>query len=443
MKRNMNKKSILLTVMGLAALVSCSKDGILTEEFRNSTGYNAAVQFGIAASDNATRASRKAGDTFVKDDEIAVYGFQNNTDLLFNNQKVVKTDSAVWTYSPLKYWQNWSDYRFYAMYPYSQEHSFNTTLPAVAPYFTITGFTVNNDQSLQTDVMIAKQNTTAPFNTVDFVFNHLLCNVNFCFKASAVYDFTGIDSISVINFDVTGLSSTANYTQTAWNPGTGMAVGSWGSHSGSYDFPEVTCGKVTDNTSDACTLAQDLLLMPQTIADSARLQLTYRIYYTDGSRATYTRGVRMADIKGTQSSTGTTSCISVWEPNCIYNYTVAINPSKSNVVFGAADYDGATGGYGNINCAVLMDENGDFWVDIDNDGAGDYPIVWEDIDSDGQHEGGVDLDGDGHIDNVILVCGENSDPGHPDTELVFELLPDDPTISNLIEFSATVLDWVI
>ena len=472
----MKIKTALLAAAALTVLVSCSNDSVLIESNCIKSGLQGAVCFGTANLDCSTRASKVAGNSFVSGNVIAVYGFQDST-LLFNDQQVTCNGGDDWSYSPLKYWEKGSEYMFYAMYPYSQSHSFNTASQS-EPYFTITSFTVSSDTAQQVDVMIAKQNSTDPFNTVDFVFNHLLSNVNFMFRASSDFDFTGIDSICVLSFDITGLSSTADYTQTAWDAGTRQAVGSWGNHSGIYDFPVVTEGTVTDNTSGTSTLAADLLLMPQTIADSARLQLTYRIHYSDGSIATYSKGVRLAAIRGTLRSTGAQSAIESWQPDFIYSYTLAVNPAKSNVVYGSADIDGTIGADQVLNASVVIDENGNYWIDSDDDGAGDFPIVWEDIDGDGCLEGGIDMDGDGHIDNIdgdtvitpgtestdphlgptdtrntaenegkdaILVYTGNeatgdTDPAHPRTQLEYQALPVSPR-SNVIEFSATVQDW--
>ncbi len=411
----MKTKRFLLAAVALTLVASCSKNDVNVEINTNKEVCEGAVNFGIANLDNATRASKVAGNSFVSGDKMAVYGFQDTDNLLFNKQEVTNVGEIIWSYSPLKYWQSGSEYKFYAIYPYSVAHTFNTSLTAASHYFEIGSFKVENDPDNQVDLMIAKEYYGVPFNTVDFIFNHILSNVNFYFKASSSFPFLGVSSIEVLNFDVTGLSSTAKYTQTAWDATTKMAVGSWSSHSGVYDFPEVTSGSI-DDAADVCNLATDLLLMPQAIADAARLQITYRINYTDNTSATYTKGVRLADIKGKLRSTGVTSVIDTWAPNYIYNYTLTVNPAESNVVWGSSDYDGTIGDDEVVNSSVVIDEDGNYWVDIDDDGAGDYPIVWEDIDGDNFKEGGVDMDGDGHIDNVdddlVITSGTESDNKH-------------------------------
>lgn len=409
--KNMKNRFLLMAV-ATVALAACSKNETLFD-VNGPANPAGGIQFGIADLDNVTRTSKTSGASFTSGDQMAVYGFQDSENLLFNNQLVENVGKVIWQYSPVKYWQTGSSYKFYAMYPYSQAHSFNTAVPSVEPYFVITDFTVNNDQEAQVDVMIAQENRTLPFNTVDFVFNHLLCNVNFMFRAKSDFDFSGIDSIAVDNFDVTGLNSKGTYTQTAWDASTSMAVGAWSGQTGTYDFPAVTSGRVESN-SQVSELATDLLLMPQQIADEARLQVTYTIYYSDESRATFTKGVRLASIKGSLNGSTAKDTIDCWNPNFIYNYTLAVNPAVTNVIWGSADYNGSIDLDQVHNSDIVVDEDTVYWVDFDEDGAGDYRIVWEDIDGDGFREGGVDLDGDGHIDDLD-ADGTSVTPGTEST----------------------------
>ena len=68
-----------------------------------------------------------------------------------------------------------------------------------------------------------------------------------------------------------------------------------------------------------------------------------------------------------------------------------------------ADWNGSIDSDNNGTGTIVYTDVNDpdtYMVDIDGDGIGDYPIVWEDIDGDGKLEGGVDRDGDGHIDDV-------------------------------------------
>ena len=68
-----------------------------------------------------------------------------------------------------------------------------------------------------------------------------------------------------------------------------------------------------------------------------------------------------------------------------------------------ADWNASIGGDKVVSGNVVYTDVNDpdtYMIDIDGDEVGDYKVVWEDIDGDGKLEGGVDRDGDGHIDDV-------------------------------------------
>ena len=402
-----NFKSLLLAAVAAVALFSaCSESDVLVDNGAGANSPKGAIAFGIAMPESATRASYGVGASFKAGDQMAVFGFQDTDNLLFNNQLVTSNGgNAVWTYSPVKYWQNGSSYEFYAFFPYGVTHTFGTQ---AAPYFSVPSFTVADDKDSQIDLMIAQKNEARPFNTVDLVFNHILSNVNFYFTVSSAFDMTGISNVTVNSFDVTGLYSTGDYAQTGFTGN--VATGAWSNQSGTYDFPEVTTGSVTGSGSRA-TLSDDLLLMPQTISEDARVAVKYTLNYADGSASTFEKAVRLATIVGNSAKSGQ-QVLGVWNPNVRYNYYMAVNPSVSNIVYDGIDWNG-TNNEDKVGDGDLVVENDDYRVDIDDDGAGDYPVVWEDVDGDGWLEGGVDRDGDGHIDDVDLD-GDNVTPGTDD-----------------------------
>ena len=433
MKRNL---TLLLAAAALAVLASCSENDVVKDNGNQTPTDSAqtrAVTFGISLPDNSTRASKNATtNPFQTGDKMAVYAFQDSENLLFDNQLVANVGKRIWEYTPVKYWQSGSSYKFYAIYPYDAAetaYTFDTFVPSIAPYFTVNDFTVNDDTDSQVDVMIAQELDATPFNTVDFVFNHLLSNVNFYFKTSADFDFTGIESFEVLSFDVANLKSTATYTQTAWDATTHMAVGAWDDHSGDYDFPEVASTTtapvlVADNATTG-ELSTDLLLMPQTLADDVNMKVVYRINYTDGSTSTFRPdAVTLNLVKGywMSDASQTLNTITAWEPNNVYNYTLVLNPAKKIVLWDSADHNGTTGeDEAKVSSVVVDGEDAEgndlYWVDTDGDKKGDLPIVWEDIDDDGFLEGGVDADGDGHIDDVdadgtTITAGTASDNKH-------------------------------
>ena len=68
-----------------------------------------------------------------------------------------------------------------------------------------------------------------------------------------------------------------------------------------------------------------------------------------------------------------------------------------------ADWNGSVDNDKEVSGTIVNTDPEDkdtYMIDVDGDGTGDINIAWEDIDGDGMLEGGVDRDGDGHIDNV-------------------------------------------
>lgn len=309
--------SIVCVATNIALLCSCGNNDIL---FENENGKQETTQKPIVFDNNlpvnTTRTSLIAD--FPDGSVISVYGFQTTgttVDQNFDNQAVTKTGDK-WSYSPLKYWNIGSTYEFYAIYPKDKiSHSFDNA----TRMFSISDFVVANKVKEQSDVMIAEKNTTNPLSQVHFNFNHILSNVNFYFKTISGFDFNGIASIEVVDFDIEGICNKGSYQQT------GNVEGTWTASTSStdtYDFPKVTSGSVSDNTSSV-ELATDLLLLPQSLDnDDKKVTMTYRINYNDGTAARYTKSVA---LKEATASGATPEDMSVWKPNYIYNYYLAVN----------------------------------------------------------------------------------------------------------------------
>lgn len=412
------KKKLIFAVGILAVMASCEKENIA--DFVRNEKQNApnVIEFRDFVNNN-TRASRKSGSSFVSGDAMSVWGFQvtdgENT-LLFNNQKVEKTDTSdIWVYSPAKYWNSISSYDFYAFFPQSAGSTFDQN----RRLFSVSDFTVNDNTADQVDLMIAERKENQdPYNTVDYVFTHILSNVNFYFKASNKFESSEVPTFELLEFDITGLYSTGDYAQSDWK-NDNTPVGAWTADVTSvYNFPEVTSNApVVYNTGSApSTIANDLLLMPQTISEDAKISLVYKINYADGTSQKMNRQTMLKNIVGVKKSNSDTIKVSDWQPNFIYNYTVSVDPSVKNEPNGSVNHD--DGGHGaDAIVIILPDADGDgypeYWVDEDCDGKPDYPLVWGDPDGDGREELYPDHDGDGIPD----YCDDDIDgDGIPNDE---------------------------
>lgn len=525
----MKKKYGILAGIALMALASCTSDGIEIEHGQKQT-YGT-IEFS-SFSENGTRASKQVGYTFNVGEKISVYGFESNDTMdgenqLFNNQEVTNTagqNNQIWTYSPKKFWTSGNRYEFYAAYPYEQPFAFD----ASTKYFSIKDFTVSNDTAKQVDLMIAERNYATPNNTVELNFHHILSNVNFYAKVAAGVDPKEITSVDIVSLDVTGLLATGSYQQTGWTANH-QAEGEWTtplpkSEDFCYDFPGLGAGHSTALKVDGNEykgVATDLLLMPQTLfyvddpeaGISAKmdpvLKVSFKVSYADATSQVFNKTLRLSSLLSYKKRTlelqedgtyGYSDYVEVnepiykWEPNYKYNYFLTFNPAKTTRIWDT-DCDGNLGDdtdgqpnekeggsrYNPDDPNVIQ-----VWEDKDGDGEKDddewveYSIAWEDIDGDGYLEGGIDKDGDGHIDNVdgdntteynnhttydptdgdvehnpdgkdaILAYVDTDGDGEPDKWVQLEkdpetgeIKPGKDTEENYIEFTAIVSDWEV
>ena len=447
----MRRKLIVLAgAVSMILFQACQESAVLNN-IDNRKDSSTEIQFTNYVS-SLTRSSKATGTSFVSGDQMEVYGIQTTEDgitaPLFNKQLVSNNGQEIWSYSPVKYWEKSSSYDFYAAYPYSVGNSFNFS----TKLFSVDDFTVMDDASQQIDLMVAQQIIDhQPYNVVNFVFNHILSNVNFYIKTATEFNTTGISSVKVDHFDVTGLYSTGDFAQSAWN--NNVFVGEWTPDATSlYDMPTVTDTVYTIGATSAQTLVSDLLLLPQTINDNAKISIKFRLNYTDGTSSIFNRTVALNKIVGKKASDTEAAPLAKWDPNYRYNYIISVNPSITehggeHLPIANPDHD--QDDYANLDPdSVIVPNINIIKVDIDGDGTTDtmyvdenlddvpdYPIIWKDIDGDGKEEGLPDRDRDGQPDdtdgdgNPDVIWLDTNNDGAVDTELErTKTQPDDPGI---------------
>lgn len=415
------KRILNLSIMaGMMMVSACQQNGILHEIDPNASRSNAYIEFGNYVNKMTRSAKSSGNDGFVVGDTMAVWGIQNTdgvVDVIFNNQDVRFIADSTWTYDNKKLWNIGSTYMFYGVFPYS------TTLYKMSTdgnyYVSIDKYTTPDDPAAQTDLMISERRDVSPFNTVDMYFHHILSNVNIYAKIASGMDTSDITGITLQSAKLNNIKNTGKYAQTGWKQN--RAVGQWTDISGQMVIPAVTDKALSKK---AVALYKDYLMMPQILFSSApspqdvTVDATFHIAYKDGTTSTFIKnGIRLAGITGVSGST--TSVVSRWEPNYKYNYTLAFNPNRATRIWDA-DGDGGliidpvtgdtiskdddTPTKGNMKYNPDEPDKIKVIEDTDGDGVPDtwvtYPIVWEDVDDDGQLEAGLDRDGDGHIDDI-------------------------------------------
>ncbi|MBR6369590.1 MAG: fimbrillin family protein, partial [Bacteroidaceae bacterium] len=447
------KRSIFLFAGAALMLFGACQDNKVMYEYDSSSEGSAYIDFSNYVG-GITRSSMKTGASFAAGDAMGVFGSQTMGDILsypFNNQLVTNVSTAsdpnLWSYEPKKYWDINSQYDFYAIYPYSAS---DYTFDRDSRLFTVNDFIVKSAADDQVDLMIAQSVINArPFNKVNFVFNHILSNVNFYVKTSDEFDVNGITSVTVLSFDITGLYGKGSYAQTEWN-GNNSPVGVWTADNTSvYDLPEVKDVSYVIG-GDKSSLAEDLLLLPQNISDDAMVNVTYKLNYANGDESVFRRSVSLNRIMGVKrSALMDTVAIASWASNYRYNYTISIDPSVTDqgghhLPIADPDHDQQDhqdnpGVYPPTVDLLPVDTDGDgvdddYWVDEDMDGTPDYPLVWADIDGDGKEEAMPDRDSDGQPDdsdgdgNPDVIWMDTDSDGIVDTELERPLTPSGPDI---------------
>ena len=122
--QNVARHRVLGLLTAVMLLAGCQYDSIVNQ-FRQETGQkdSLAIGFGNSVIDNPVR-TRALSLLSQHTNTMGVWGWQTTTDKmevqLFNNQLVsFDQDANDWTYSPARYWDKGSSYRFYAYAPNS------------------------------------------------------------------------------------------------------------------------------------------------------------------------------------------------------------------------------------------------------------------------------------------------------------------------------------
>lgn len=278
-------KKILISMLAVAALVSCSKE----ESIRVDQGE--AIAFGNAFVDNATRAEDKTYGV-VDLEAFNVYGTVTGTAgtvNIFNGDAVTGSVGAnVWTCGNKQYWIEGATYDFAAVVDATVAQDANkmpTTLT------TVTDATMNFKDMLYADRLdiVGKKTGNGPVN---FTFEHLLAKAFFTVTSNTEggYYYTVTD-ITVGNYE-SGVYTIANET---WAPGAAKNV-AFG------DIEEVTAA---DN---AKTNATQMLLVPTT--DTFNVTFTADLYKDGTKLGTENKTIAVENdlVKGN-----------------VYNFTIALS----------------------------------------------------------------------------------------------------------------------
>lgn len=278
-------KKILISMLAVAALVSCSKE----ESIRVDQGE--AIAFGNAFVDNATRAEDKTYGV-VDLEAFNVYGTVTGTAgtvNIFNGDAVTgSVGPNVWTCGNKQYWIEGATYDFAAVVDATVAQDANKMPETLT---TVADTDMNFKDMLYADRLdiVGKKTGNGPVN---FTFEHLLAKAFFTVTSNTEggYYYTVTD-ITVGNYE-SGVYTIANET---WAPGAAKNV-AFG------DIEEVTAA---DN---AKTNATQMLLVPTT--DTFNVTFTADLYKDGTKLGTETKTIAVENdlVKGN-----------------VYNFTIALS----------------------------------------------------------------------------------------------------------------------
>lgn len=247
-------KKILISMLAVAALVSCSKE----ESIRVDQGE--AIAFGNAFVDNSTRAtdpSYSANDI----ESFNVYGTVNDV-VIYPGTPITKNGAAygaAWTCPVDQYWIAGANYKFVGIVDGNVEDVTTTNLvdgmPATIDYV------ADGETDLLCQTITKTANTDGTANgLVAFTFQHLLSKVNFTVNNGSK-DANGY-SFVVKNIKFNGATAaTYNVESAAWGAAT----------TGTTDLDDITVASGAENAE----LATEVLFLPGTYTISFTVDILY------------------------------------------------------------------------------------------------------------------------------------------------------------------------
>ena len=252
-------KKILLAALAFGALVSCSKDELISESRQ-------AIEFGNAFVDNSTRAtdpSYSANDIT----SFKVYGTIKGNNI-FNGVTIKKTADygSAWTQvdGQKQYWVDGADYVFVGIVDGDKSGVTTTTTNTTTGLPTSISYKADGATDLlcQTVEMTARENEN---RLVAFSFTHLLSKVNFTITNRS----TGAENYSFVVKNITfngNVSGAYNVEEKSW---------------GSFTTGDTAIGNGTDKNIEVATgapsneLGTEVLFLPGTYTISFTVDILY------------------------------------------------------------------------------------------------------------------------------------------------------------------------
>ena len=290
---------IILTVAG------CAYDDTV-RDLRNQTqdSESLAIAFSNGVIDNPvpmhTRALALLSDHM---ETMGVWGWQTTqegaTERLFINQNVTFSAAlAKWAYSPLKYWDSKSTYRFYAYAPHSSSvPGVTVTINPDSRAISITGVTLQGSNTIDSGVPAPPANfgqvadidwmmersgqSMAGITRNEVIFNmeHILSKICVRVRRSSTFLPDSIVSISIDSIKIGSFVSQGDFVQTLEDASLVLAP-EW---TPVDTLPRYTVTSAKNvSVPDSAVYVLESLLIPQHVTDSQYIRVWYNIGNSGG-----------------------------------------------------------------------------------------------------------------------------------------------------------------
>lgn len=349
------KKNILMLMLGAMAIAGCQNADVVFEKPVPADQDSVAISFDNSFISNLL--STRAGSTALSDymQSMGVYGWQSFKGEaernIFNDCLVSYADATGWTYSPAKYWDKQSSYRFYAYAPHNSESAAQTvSFDETANLFSIKNVTLKGDNTMHDSAMTAPYNNFASVGDIDwlidrdgqnmsgsnpqlvmFEMQHILAKLNVSVQLSSSLANDSYTTVTIDNMTISDFASKADFNQTA------NAEGEW-----SIDN---TAPRYTLNGTENATVAGpktyiiESLIIPQSIGSGIKAVICYT-FTTSERTEHYTFKFDLNDAFDS----------SHWnfQSGCSYNLNLIIGTDVITFDSGVSDWTEKQGGNFNL-----------------------------------------------------------------------------------------------
>ncbi len=295
---------------GMMLLTACQYDGIVSD-FHKESGYidSMAISFGNGVIDNPVH-TRSVTLLSEHMNTMGVWGWQTTKDgevgCLFRNQEVTFNAALDrWTYSPERYWEEGSSYKFYAYAPHANSANGATvSIDEQTGYISIGNVSLAGDNTMDSaaqvlpygkfssvsdiDWMIDRAGRIVPKEQirtrVTFNMQHILAKFNVIVIASSGVQVDGtqvvLDSMTIGSF----VSKGSFIQKLDHSPVNGdsldMAAKEWTIDTLSTRYDLNSTRNATIDNAGRCVI--ESLLLPQNVTDSQQVTISYSLHSADG-----------------------------------------------------------------------------------------------------------------------------------------------------------------